>query len=164
MDVFIIRHFLSSMKRKGNDHRLSNPLKKRKSMTFILWCLLFLLHLPVPKMASLSSLRACSFGLDPWYVYILDLILSLTVSGTSCFCIKPSMKVFRPEISSIKAMSFVVKVSDYSFSGRSINTFGPSFCISTIRSSNYSLWTSKCSIIILWQSLFLLSQYYQLYM
>ncbi len=131
-------------------------------------CVLFgcwvMVHLPVPKRTSLISLRATSLGFTLSYLIILDLILSLTVSGISFMARKPSRKFVRPEISSIKAKSFTEIVLMFSLGGMSMSTFGPFFCISTIRSSSYSLWTSKCSMTILWQRRLRLSQYCQLYM
>jgi len=46
--------------------------------------------------------------------------------------------------------------------GSSVKTTGPLLSSSTKTSSNYSLWTSKCSIIMLWHRRFLLSKNCQL--
>ena len=147
-----------------NSLRQANKADKVDLGSQLLADLSHLSHLPPPKMTSLISLRAISLGLSLSYLVILALILSLTISGMSFISRKPSRKYVKPESSSMSAKSF--KVTDLSsvLAGRSISTFGPYFYISTMRSSSYSLWTSKCSIIILWHNLLRLSQYCQLYM
>ena len=89
----------------------------------------------------------------------------MVCSGKLWFCMKLSKKWLSPDISSIMAKSSrVVSFLLASWAGgMSMRALGPSFCRSTIKSSSYSLCTSKCSITILWHSLFLLSQYCQLY-
>ena len=96
-------------------------------------------HLPPPKMTSLISFKATSLGLSLSYLINLALILSLTVSGISFISRKPSRKFVRPESSSMRAKSFRVTVLSTYLGGRSIKTLGPTFYISTIRSSSCSL-------------------------
>ena len=124
---------------------------------------LFNFHLPPPNKTSLISLRATSFGFSLSYLNILDLILSLITSGIYYVFIKSSKKTFKPEISSIKAKSSKETRGSLLVFGKSMKTYGPFFSRSTIKSSSYSLWTSKCSITMLWHNLFRLSQYYHWY-